>query len=164
MEVRIDSELTMDGSEGCGGFPTWDCHYHKWVFLPQKGKDVDGGHLSSRDKATTSSGLTQKGPFAHREWKQMPSTMMSPVKQASRKENGFPLPKRRFVGLQSPYMPIPAVPTALMQMPLLLLPVPSSYQERSEVVLPPMPKPIPASPRVFPLRRAHMEKAYSPNL
>ena len=63
MEVQIDSELTMDGSEGCGGLSTRDRYYQKWVSLPQKGKDVDGDHISSRNKAISSSSLTKKGPF-----------------------------------------------------------------------------------------------------
>ena len=63
MEVRIDSELTMDGSEGCGGLSTRDHHYQKWVSFLEKGKDVDGGHFSSRDTAITNSGLTKNGSF-----------------------------------------------------------------------------------------------------
>ena len=51
----------MDGSEECGGLPTGVHHYQKWVSLPQKGRDVDGGHFPSKDMAITISGLSKKG-------------------------------------------------------------------------------------------------------
>ena len=51
----------MDGSEECGGLPTGVHHYQKWVSLPQKGRDVDGGHFPSKDMAITRSGLSKKG-------------------------------------------------------------------------------------------------------
>ena len=41
--------------------PTGVHHYQKWVSLPQKGRDVDGGHFPSRDMAITRSGLSKKG-------------------------------------------------------------------------------------------------------
>ena len=63
MEIRSDSKLTMDGSEECGGLPTGVHHYQKWVSLPQKGRDVDGGHFPSKDMAITRSGLSKKGSF-----------------------------------------------------------------------------------------------------
>ena len=53
----------MEGSEGCGGLSTGNHHYQKWVSLPQKGRDVDGGHFSSRDMAINRSGLSKKESF-----------------------------------------------------------------------------------------------------
>ena len=63
MEVGSDPELTMDGSEGCGGLATVDHQVQTWVSLPQKGKVVDGGHFPSTDLAITRSNLSKKGSF-----------------------------------------------------------------------------------------------------
>ena len=61
MEVCIDSDLTMDGSEGGGGLSTRDHHCQKRVSLSQKGKDVDGGHLPSGEMGIIRSGLNKGG-------------------------------------------------------------------------------------------------------
>ena len=63
MEARIDTGLTMEGSEG--GASTRDCHYQKWAFHSQNGKVVDGSPIPSsvRDAAFTGSGIPKKGQF-----------------------------------------------------------------------------------------------------
>ena len=63
LEVGSDPDLTMDGSEGCGGLATVDLQVQTWVSLPQKGKVVDGGHFPSTDLAITRSDLSKNGSF-----------------------------------------------------------------------------------------------------
>ena len=65
MEARIDTGLTMEGSEGGGGLSTRDRHYQKWASHSQNGKAVDGSPIPSsvRDAAFTGSGIPKKGQF-----------------------------------------------------------------------------------------------------